>query len=129
MACVSSVRRGTTWGVSMPSKPCKKAGCAVLVRDGSGYCAEHQQVKQDREAAANATDPFYCTARWQRLRNYKRKVNPLCEPCLVKGIVKGVQMVDHTIPIKKGGRPLDLSNLKSMCNECHATKTANDKMR
>ena len=37
------------------------------------------------------------------------------------------QMVDHIVPINKGGAPLDLNNLQSLCNACHAAKSAKDK--
>ena len=36
-------------------------------------------------------------------------------------------MVDHIVPINKGGAPLDMDNLQSLCSHCHAAKTARDK--
>jgi 5-methylcytosine-specific restriction protein A len=44
-----------------------------------------------------------------------------------KGVLVPAQMVDHIVPINKGGAPLDLNNLQSLCNHCHAVKTARDK--
>lgn len=37
--------------------------------------------------------------------------------------------VDHIIPIRVGGPPLDDKNLQSLCDQCHATKTIEDQRR
>ena len=55
------------------------------------------------------------------------QAHPLCEECMRKGMLVPAQMVDHIVPINKGGAPLDLNNLQSLCNHCHAVKTARDK--
>ena len=36
-------------------------------------------------------------------------------------------MVDHIKPINKGGSKLDIDNLQSLCNRCHALKSAKEK--
>jgi 5-methylcytosine-specific restriction protein A len=104
----------------MPKKPCRKSGCPNLVSDGSGFCADHQEVRRDR---AKKTEPFYCTAAWQRARSIKRKNSPLCEACLSNGKTVAAQMVDHIIEIKEGGAKLAQSNLQSLCFDCHNKKT------
>ena len=35
-------------------------------------------------------------------------------------------MVDHIVPIADGGEKLDEDNLQSLCQDCHARKTADD---
>jgi 5-methylcytosine-specific restriction protein A len=74
----------------------------------------------------NNTD-FYQSRRWRSLRALKLQKDPLCEECMRKGVLVPAQMVDHIVPINKGGAPLDLNNLQSLCNHCHAVKTARDK--
>ncbi len=70
---------------------------------------------------------FYQSRRWRSLRALKLQKDPLCEECMRKGVLVPAHMVDHIVPINKGGAPLDLNNLQSLCNHCHAVKTARDK--
>ena len=70
---------------------------------------------------------FYQSRRWRALRALKLAKDPLCEECMQKGMLIPAQMVDHIVPINKGGAPLDMNNLQSLCNHCHAVKTARDK--
>lgn len=43
--------------------------------------------------------------------------------CEKKGKLVGVQVVDHIIPIKQGGKELCSDNLQSLCHSCHNRKT------
>lgn len=70
---------------------------------------------------------FYQSRKWRTLRALKLQKDPLCEECMRKGMLVPAQMVDHIVPINKGGAQLDLNNLQSLCNHCHAVKTARDK--
>lgn len=70
---------------------------------------------------------FYQSTAWRKVRQLKLNQNPLCEECEKHGMMTPAQMVDHIIPINKGGEPLSMENLQSLCNRCHAVKTANDK--
>lgn len=57
----------------------------------------------------------------------KLEQQPMCEECERRGRLTPAQMVDHLVPINKGGAPLDMDNLQSLCNACHARKSAQDK--
>ena len=70
---------------------------------------------------------FYQSRQWRVLRAVKLQQNPLCEECQRQGRLTPAQMVDHIVPINKGGEPLALENLQSLCNRCHSIKTAKDK--
>ena len=70
---------------------------------------------------------FYQSAPWRRLRAVKLEQNPMCEECERNGRYTPAQMVDHIVPINKGGASLDIENLQSLCNACHARKSAKDK--
>ena len=37
--------------------------------------------------------------------------------------------VDHVIPLDRGGPPLDLSNLQSLCRPCHFAKSSTENTR
>ena len=34
--------------------------------------------------------------------------------------------VDHVLPLDRGGDPLDLTNLQTLCRDCHFSKTAGE---
>lgn len=70
---------------------------------------------------------FYRSTAWRKLRAVKLEQKPMCEECLKAGRLTPARMVDHIVPINKGGARLDLGNLQSLCNACHARKSAKDK--
>jgi 5-methylcytosine-specific restriction endonuclease McrA len=66
----------------------------------------------------------YTTQRWQRLRLLKLRQNPLCELCLQVGEIEPATVVDHIVPINKGGDPFPgFDQLMSLCAPCHNQKT------
>lgn len=48
---------------------------------------------------------------------------PLCEECQRRGITTLAQVVDHIVPINRGGAKLDMANLQSLCHPCHNRKS------
>ena len=69
---------------------------------------------------------FYNSKRWRALRNYFIQMNPLCAQCKREGRVKGAQCVDHIKNIASGGSMVDIKNLQSLCNSCHAIKSGRE---
>jgi 5-methylcytosine-specific restriction protein A len=93
------------------------------VEAGQSYCEKHKKHKpintNTRSSCADGYD-----RRWQRLRAYKLRLNPLCETCLVNGIVTAAEEVDHIKPVRDYPElRLVLDNLQSMCKSCHSRKT------
>ena len=73
---------------------------------------------------------FYHSKEWRKLRKIKLSIDPLCEKCLTKGIIKEASVVDHKVDIIL--RPelrLTLSNLQSLCVECHNKKSSTDNLK
>lgn len=70
---------------------------------------------------------FYDLRAWRKLRRLKLSRNPLCEWCQRSGRLVPAEHIDHVTPISKGGEPLDLANLQSLCAPCHSRKTGRDK--
>ena len=66
----------------------------------------------------------YSSTTWRKVRLIKLKLNPLCELCEMKGIVKEANTVDHRQSIQSGGDPYEMENLQSLCRFCHDCKTA-----
>ena len=66
---------------------------------------------------------IYKTKAWKQLRKIKLYNNPWCEYC-PSDVHTIASVVDHINPIRLGGEPFDLDNLKSSCAPCHNRKTA-----
>ena len=88
--------------------------------------------KKEYESKRNEkTEPFYLSYKWKKLRlvvlerdNYLCQ----CERCKSLPVPKIANVVDHIIPIKKGGNATNLSNLKAMNYNCHQRKSAKEKV-
>jgi 5-methylcytosine-specific restriction protein A len=57
----------------------------------------------------------------QRLRRLRSE--PLCRDCTRAGIVREATVPDHIVPLAHGGSEED-SNIRCLCAECHAKRTA-----
>lgn len=115
-----------------PPRPCLRPGCPNLVRPPERYCPQHLAWAQQRAAEAQRhydeqeRDPriveFYHSAAWQalRLRALERDAY-LCQPCLRERRITRADTVHHIVPVKQAWeRRLDLSNVESVCRDCHA---------
>lgn len=100
-----------------PLRKCSSPGCRTLVRDGS-RCPAHATNKGTTKNKPG--DPFYCSAAWIKLRDYKRQQNPLCEECERQGRVRAMHAVDHIRPRREWPElELEYDNLQSLCEHCH----------
>lgn len=115
---------------------CTYPGCNVLVV--KGRCAKHPATtsnaeyrarNQQRRARPDNNDAMYSKAWWRRLRDAKRKADPLCEECRREGRVRAMTHVDHIVPISEGGDPRDWDNLQSLCKPHHTAKTNRERAR
>ena len=70
---------------------------------------------------------FYNSHAWRKKSKKIRKRDPLCVICLENGRTTPSEMVDHTIPIDKGGELMDEANLRGLCHKCHNKKTGRSK--
>lgn len=62
---------------------------------------------------------------WQRTRLRVLSRRPLCEDCAVEGIVSPATEVHHVVKIRVAPELRhDASNLRALCAECHARRTA-----
>lgn len=50
---------------------------------------------------------------------------PLCRHCAARGVTRAAAVLDHIVPLAKGGAESD-DNLQPLCVECHNVKTAAD---
>ncbi|MEK4884886.1 HNH endonuclease signature motif containing protein [Bacillus sp. FSL W8-0223] len=110
-----------------PKKRCNKPGCRELIDYEQKYCEKHKgygdkeynkQVRWNRDNEKYAK--FYASKEWRDLRNAYISAHPLCERCLVNGIVKQAKIVHHKIEVRDDwNKRLDYDNLQAVCRECH----------
>ena len=104
---------------------CCYPGCKVLTT--SRHCPLHtRSTSYHTSPDARASKQFLNSAAWLALRKVKLSMTPWCEECERNGVAisVGATQVDHIQPRDK--RPdlkLTLSNLQSLCDQCHGRKT------
>lgn len=86
-----------------------------------------QPERKPQQGRRHANTAFYQSSAWRKLRAVKIEQQPLCEDCLRQGRHTPARVVDHIVPINKGGDSLDIANLQSLCDACHNRKSAKDK--
>lgn len=117
----------------MPSgalRPCRKPGCAELVR--RGFCEAHRGehwVRYD-SGRGSSTERGY-NGRWRRYREVFLRQNPLCVHCLERKDVREATEIDHVTPVRGRDDPLfwEPTNHQALCRECHRAKTIEDQKR
>lgn len=75
----------------------------------------------------DATDPFYLSTRWRKVRALYLLQHPLCRHCERIGKLTEAKIIDHIIPRQFGGAEYDTDNLQSLCLSCHTRKTNKDR--
>lgn len=102
-------------------KPCGKQGCPNLVTD-TRYCSQHTGHK-DKWRGSSHSRGYDSDWRRTRLLALARDFD-LCQQCKRDGRLTPATCVDHIQPIQQTpDRRLDLTNLQSLCTECHSRKT------
>jgi 5-methylcytosine-specific restriction endonuclease McrA len=85
-----------------------------------------RKIKKDYNKSYS--DPKYAklynSTRWRSLRKQHIISNPLCVVCKKNNKVKEAAVVDHIIEIADGGKMFDPSNLQSLCDPHHRSKTS-----
>lgn len=118
-------------------KRCHKINCRNFVESNDTYCSEHKgetnrQYNKFRETYDKEYVSFYHSKEWKAKRKQAlRQDEYLCQRCLKEfGIITIATLVDHIVPSKVDWElRLDINNLQSLCDECHAIKTAEDRFR
>ena len=89
----------------------------------------HRSYVPERKAFERENDnsEFYNSWPWRKAAKRFKDKNPLCVECDKHGIVTQVKVVDHIVPINKGGEKLNEANFQSLCESCHNKKSAGEK--
>ena len=77
--------------------------------------------RDSRTDAAREYRRLYKSAAWQRTRQYKLSLNPLCERCLLSDIVTEATVVHHRDGGHKGDvtKFFDVEGLEALCKSHH----------
>jgi 5-methylcytosine-specific restriction protein A len=94
-----------------PLKPCEHPRCPRLVQSGR-FCDNH---KPDSSDTRDSSSKRGYDRTWEKVRRVYLANKPVCEIC---GEYRNLE-VHHIKPIKQGGERLSLSNLKTLCHDCH----------
>lgn len=79
--------------------------------------------RESDQGRTRAGRKLYSTREWQRLSKSLREKHPYCVECL-RTSAQATLQVDHIVPLRDGGAPLDPLNLQVLCASCHSLKTA-----
>lgn len=117
---------------TIPKNPkCDTLGCRNPRSKFNRFCLQHggrdTQYFKDKPKTAKylAAQDKYQSALWQTTRKLQLSRQPLCQSCLISGIVKQAEHVDHVFPWQQIGEHAFTHNIfQSLCQSCHSSKTA-----
>lgn len=87
--------------------------------------AQHIATERQRLAARPSATARGYGSTWRKLRADYISTHPMCE---TPGCLSRAALVDHIIPMRFGGSN-DLSNLQSLCERCHQSKSRREQAR
>lgn len=82
----------------------------------------------DRWRSDDVAKRIRSTARWRKVRELKRRRDPLCEDCAERGATEPMTEVHHLVPVRE--RPdlaFVMTNLRSLCDPCHRRRSAEER--
>jgi len=109
-------------------RPCNHTGCPKV--SNGRYCDDHKPLHkhnwQSDKVRGNRHQRGY-GREWERRRKVVlNRDSYLCQPCEKQDKVSPANTVDHIVSKDNGGTD-DYDNLQSICDACHAIKTAQER--
>ena len=113
--------------VTAAPKPCRRAGCALLVYGGNGYCPSHQTDAQKDWVKAPGKSGRGGRP-WRRLRDQVLRRDGYicqCDDCKQRLMPLVAHEVDHIDNTRDAAGDLndDPDNLMAINKDCHQKKT------
>jgi hypothetical protein len=105
-------------------KTCQHPGCPALIRAGT-RCPKHAEQyksRQQQERNNDATMKLYRTQRWERMKDYMRSRNPLCQRILDDGsqCEQPSSILHHIVsPRENPALMFSAENLLCVCDSHH----------
>lgn len=110
-------------------RPCKAPNCGVLTVNPGCLCDAHKNQGWERHQAGRTRHQRGYGSDWEKIRiRILKRDRYLCQSCFRIGIVSSASIVDHIKAKAHGGTNED-ANLESICRDCHAKKTATERIR
>lgn len=108
-------------------RPCR--ACGTLTTNKSCLCDTHKHNGWERHQAGLSRHQRGYGSDWDKLRiKILHRDRHLCQSCLRGGIASAASIVDHIVPKAHGGTDAP-ENLEAICRDCHAKKTATERIR
>ena len=118
----------------MPTVPsstiCSMLGCKNPRSKLTSLCLEHggmnNKTYNGKRSTNSITDCLlYQTSFWKRKRILQLSTQPLCQACILDGIVTQAVAVDHVFPWRTiRAHSFYINLFQSLCTSCHSVKTA-----
>jgi len=106
-------------------KPCTKGGCTKYATKNS-LCDDHQYKAWDHKGKSRHERGYGND--WEKARkNALLRDEYMCQECKKEGVYTRAVEVDHIKPKFLGGDN-SLSNLSSLCHNCHLIKTKRESL-
>jgi len=72
------------------------------------------------------TRKVYQSYKWRVFSKRYKENNPLCVKCEAKGLTTAAAVTDHIVRVADGGSVFDETNLQSLCESCHNSKSGKE---
>lgn len=82
--------------------------------------------KKAQEGRIHNNSKFYQSHKWRAHRRRYLSEYPLCVMCEKDSKVREAKVLDHIIPIRKGGEKWCYTNLQGLCSSCHNKKSGRE---
>ena len=105
----------------MPTAPPSRCHCGQRATQ-DGRCPRHRRTGWNQPSANTLQ---LTRAERARIRAQQLRDEPQCRACGNQNNLHA----DHIIPVAEGGATDDPANLQTLCQPCHATKTAAEAAR
>lgn len=110
-------------------RPCRAPGCSALTTNPGCLCDAHKNHGWERHQAGQTRHQRGYGTNWGKIRiRILKRDHYLCQSCFRVGIVAPASIVDHITAKAHGGPDTD-ENLEAICRDCHAKKTATERIR
>lgn len=119
-------------------KQCNHAGCKILIPYNETYCSKHKRKPrqsdadryENRKAKGGKYFEFYHGKKWTKASQLYRINNPCCEDCLLDGVIKKADVVDHVQEIRDHWElRYDETNFRALCHYHHNKKTREERKK
>lgn len=110
-------------------KKCAELGCNNPRSSKNRFCLQHGgrnkwDSSNNKTVERRAFNAMYDTKAWKDRRIAQLSRQPMCQSCLIRGIVTEAKHVDHLFPWSQIGVEAFVRNVfQSLCHDCHTHKT------